>query len=555
MNWLYFFKISFLLGTILPFLVGVMVFLRILKNEERDVNFRFAALSFCAAFWSLGFLFLLNAQTYESAYVWRILMDFGSILLPAFWIHFVFVMLSLDKKGSNFLLFAYGFSGVVAAINALDFVFPGIFATELVPKLIFPYYPSAGVGYYLLILFYISCIPYTLIKLYQGIQQNKGIRATQLKFVFYASLLGFAGGSMAFLPTFNVSIIPFGVILFSTYPAIIAYAIFRHHLFDIRVIIAETLTFVLWVLVFFNIFLAENIVSRTFSIILLIVVTIFGFSLIRGVINEIAAREKMQGLIQKIALANKRLVQLEQQKSEFVSIASHQLRTPLTAIKGYASMAIEGSFGKLESVVLEPLNTIFAASQKLVALVEDLLTVSRIEQGRIKYDWAMVDIKGVMEDAIKDNKDDITERRLSVSVRTEKDGMQYLVWADRQRLKQVFNNIIDNAVKFTPKGFVRVLVSKDESRNWVRVAISDTGIGMDKKALEALFVDPQKRAQMADKGDRAAVVGIGIYIAQQIVKTHKGRIWADSDGVNRGSTFFVELPAYEKGKSEAATAQ
>jgi signal transduction histidine kinase len=314
--------------------------------------------------------------------------------------------------------------------------------------------------------------------------------------------------------------------------------------------VAQVVTVLLCCLLLVNFLKAQTIGVRLLDGALLLSVLVYGLVFITSVAGEMRARQKVQSLQQKIDLANDRLVQLEQQKSEFISIASHQLRTPLTAIKGYASMALEGSFGTLSDDVTKQIDTIFTASKKLVVLVEDLLTVSRIEQGKTQYDWEKVDVKEVVQSAVKENESDIVARRLNVSIRSEREGMEYLVWADHERLKQVFNNIIDNAVKFTPKGFVRVLISKDESRSWIRVSISDTGVGMDAKTREMLFVDPQKKVQMADKENKAAVVGIGVYIAQQIIKTHKGRLWADSDGQGRGSTFFVELPTYKEGESE-----
>ena len=125
----------------------------------------------------------------------------------------------------------------------------------------------------------------------------------------------------------------------------------------------------------------------------MVFVGVFGVLLVKSVIKEVRAREEIEELATKLEFANLRLKQLDEAKSDFLSIASHQLRTPLTAIKGYASMILEGSYGKISETAKSAVDKIFQSSQRLVLIIGDFLDISHIEQGTMQYDFAPLDVK------------------------------------------------------------------------------------------------------------------------------------------------------------------
>jgi signal transduction histidine kinase len=230
---------------------------------------------------------------------------------------------------------------------------------------------------------------------------------------------------------------------------------------------------------------------------------------------------------------------MEKQKTEFVSIASHQLRTPLTAIKGYASMLLEGSFGKLSDGVRDAVDKIFKSSQVLVLIIEDFLMVSRIEQGRMRYDFTVVNLRDTVKEVVKDIEPKAKEKNLSIQVYVEDTG-SFNIKADHAKIKQVIYNVVNNAILYTEKGFIKILLSKNKESDMLRVAVSDTGIGIDRNMMSKLF-------KKFSKGKESTLgSGIGLYVAKEIVKAHKGHIWAQSDGKTQGSTFFIELPEIKK---------
>lgn len=263
------------------------------------------------------------------------------------------------------------------------------------------------------------------------------------------------------------------------------------------------------------------------------------YLLIRSVNKEVQNREKGERLARYLANANARLRELDKQKTEFVSIASHQLRSPIAAIKGYTSMIVEGSYGKVNENLDEPLKRILESGQRIGVMVDDFLNVSRIEQGRMTYDMRRHDVCDIIHSVTKELQVVANEKGLRLEAGCSKKG--FYVNADEGKLKQIFSNLIDNAIKYTPKGSITVTVQKLEKEQKILVKIKDTGIGIAPEEVPKLF----QKFNRASNANEANVLGtgLGLYIAREIMKAHEGWIDVESEGLGKGSTFTVELPA------------
>src|SRR5690606_18510006 len=143
--------------------------------------------------------------------------------------------------------------------------------------------------------------------------------------------------------------------------------------------------------------------------------------------------------------ANEKLKILDWQKSEFISIASHQLRTPLTAIKGYSSMLLEGSYGEINNDARGAIESIFQSSQRLVTVIEDFLNITRIELGKIKYEMTEYDVKSIVKQLVEDYKQSTAKEGLELSSSTDESD-NFLVYGDTGKISQVISNMIDNAM-------------------------------------------------------------------------------------------------------------
>ncbi|MFH0969768.1 MAG: HAMP domain-containing sensor histidine kinase, partial [Patescibacteria group bacterium] len=187
----------------------------------------------------------------------------------------------------------------------------------------------------------------------------------------------------------------FGVVVFMGF---LAYLIVKYKAFNIKLLGAQALVIASASLIGALFFYVEEAGGRILIAVNLLVSLIFGWFLIRSVKTEVKRKEELQMMTEKLAIANDQLRKLDNAKSEFISIASHQLRTPLTSIKGYISLILEGTYGKVEQNILDPLNKVYASNERLIQLVEDLLNVSRIESGRMEFEYKKYKIEDIIKD-------------------------------------------------------------------------------------------------------------------------------------------------------------
>ncbi len=235
--------------------------------------------------------------------------------------------------------------------------------------------------------------------------------------------------------------------------------------------------------------------------------------------------------------ANEKLKSLDKLKTEFLSLASHQLRSPLTAIKGYTSMLLEGSFGEVGEKQKEAIDRVFQSSNHLTKVVEDLLNVSKIEAGGMKYEMTPFDIEKAAKDLSTDLSITASKKGLTLNFVTDSKA-PYTVNGDMEKIRQVILNVIDNAIKYTQKGGITVNLTKDTLKNLIRVAVTDTGMGISPEEKEKLF---QKFSRGEGGKTNTGGSGLGLYLAKQIAEAHGGHISIDSPGVGLGSTFSIDF--------------
>lgn len=239
----------------------------------------------------------------------------------------------------------------------------------------------------------------------------------------------------------------------------------------------------------------------------------------------------------KLENANEKLKGLDKLKTEFLSLASHQLRSPLTAIKGYTSMLLEGDFGIVNDKQKEAIDRVFQSSKHLTVVVEDLLNVSKIEQGGMQYVMVPFDFEKAVKDLATDLGVTAEKKALKLTFETDSKA-PYTVNGDMEKLRQVILNLIDNSVKYTKEGWIKVMVTKDEANKKIKLAVSDSGMGISPNTINELF---QKFSRGEGGKMNSGGSGLGLYLGKEIVTAHKGRIWAESEGEGKGSTFAVEL--------------
>lgn len=236
--------------------------------------------------------------------------------------------------------------------------------------------------------------------------------------------------------------------------------------------------------------------------------------------------------------ANEKLQKLDKAKSEFISIASHQLRTPLTVIKGYISMILQGNFGHLDKNKKESLQKVYESNERLIQLVENLLNISRIESGRMQLDFTAIHLQDLVTSVVDELTSAAARKGLKLEYRKPKKRLP-LVTVDEEKLRQAVINIIDNAIKYTSEGKVSVEVLLDG--DYLKLCVTDTGAGIKKTELPELFKKFTRGRETPLLNTEGT--GLGLYVAKQMINLHKGKIWAKSEGEGKGSRFCFLIPA------------
>ncbi len=319
----------------------------------------------------------------------------------------------------------------------------------------------------------------------------------------------------------------------------LGYLIVKYKAFNIKLIGAEALITTLVLLDASQVFFSSSRTEFVANLITILLIILFGSFLIRSVKKEIAAKERNEQLAKDLAHANARLRELDRQKSEFVSIASHQLRSPLAAIRGYASMMLEGSYGKLPEKVRGIVERIQESSAFMALSIEDFLDVSRIEQGRMKYEFSEVNLHSVAEKVVDELRSSALKRGLVLMFKSDCKG-NCMVKADHGKIRQIIYNLIDNAIKYTKKGSINVLAHDDVEQHTFFITIQDTGIGMSEETRKAIF-EKFVRAKNANSVNVQGT-GLGLYVAKQMIEAMGGKITPRSEGEGKGSSFTIELP-------------
>ena len=252
---------------------------------------------------------------------------------------------------------------------------------------------------------------------------------------------------------------------------------------------------------------------------------------------NIKLKKEVEKATEELVKANEQLKQLDQAKSDFISIASHQLRTPLTVVKGYVSMILERNFGEVGEKQVGPLEKVYESNERLIQLVENLLNVSRIESGRLQFSFKEYQLEDMVDSVVEELSSYAKKKNLNLVWNRPASPLPK-VYIDEEKVRQVVMNLTDNSIKYTQKGTVSV--SLKQVGDDLQFCVSDSGMGILASDLPNLF-------KKFSRGTGTSLVhtegtGLGLYVARQMIEAHKGKTWAESEGEYKGSKFFFTLP-------------
>lgn len=256
--------------------------------------------------------------------------------------------------------------------------------------------------------------------------------------------------------------------------------------------------------------------------------------------SQVAVALQNAELYAEQAATVERLRELDHLKSAFLANMSHELRTPLNSILGFAEVLLLGLDGPLNETMVNDVHLIEKNGKHLLSLINDVLDMAKIEAGKMNLVFEKFILRELMEETLDITSSLAREKNLVLQIEPgSQDRLEIL--ADRVRLRQVFINIISNAVKFTEEGGISIYTVEVQDENKVLITFKDSGIGIPQHMLEAIF---ESFSQVDSSTTRkAGGTGLGLPISRRLIEMHGGRMWAESTGVaGAGSSFLVELP-------------
>ena len=228
-------------------------------------------------------------------------------------------------------------------------------------------------------------------------------------------------------------------------------------------------------------------------------------------------------------------------KDDFLSVASHELRTPMTIVKSYLWMLEQQKAGKLNEKQVEYLQKAANGTQRMIDLINDMLDISRFEQKKVTFNVVQLDMVEVAKDVL--NSFEIRVKQKGITAKMYKEYAPIYVDFDDQKLKEILTNLCENAFKFTSEG--GFVIGIDEAKDFTKVWVQDTGSGIEKKDLQKLFHKFGRIDNSYTIATEVGGTGLGLYIVKLYTEGMGGEVGATSDGVGKGSTFWFTIP---KGK-------
>jgi len=250
--------------------------------------------------------------------------------------------------------------------------------------------------------------------------------------------------------------------------------------------------------------------------------------------------EELKKLNEELKKKNKELEEINRLKSQFISNVSHELRTPLNGVLGYAELLRDGIYGTVNDEQQKALQNIIASGNHLLDLINEILDFSRLQNGRMKFYKEVCSIYNIIDAVEATVKPMLQNLPIELNIQLSPDLPD--VYVDSQKIYQVFINIVGNAMKFTQKGEIEIRGRLEGSE--ILFSVRDTGIGIAKEDIPLIF--EEFRQLDGSNTRRYGGTGIGLSLAKQLLESHNGRIWVESD-VGKGSTFYFTLPNIHAG--------
>lgn len=343
-------------------------------------------------------------------------------------------------------------------------------------------------------------------------------------------LLSFSLGNIIESFTSNWTIGQYGLFGMPVFVGFLAYMIIKFKTFNIKVLTTQVLVFVLAFLVFAILFIRYIQDVRLIVIATLLFVIVLGNVLIKSVKREIKQKEELAKL-------DADLENVIQQRESLMHLINHKVKGSFTHSKYIFAGLLDGQFGEISPEVKKIAQAGLDSDTMGIRTIDLILNAANLQSGTIKYEMLPVDLREIILKTIEDKKNSIEQKGLKLAMSMPDEKVE--IKGDIFWLKEVFNNLIENSLRYTEQGTISIGLAKKDGK--IIFTIKDTGVGITPEDKKNLFTEGG-RGKESTKFNVDST-GYGLYSVKLIVEAHKGRVWAESEGTGKGSEFYVEFDA------------
>ncbi len=491
------------------------------SNRESTVNKTWFVVSIFVGLWGLSLYGVTSTQSMVVAERWQYLLDISALLIPV--TYFSFVCQLLNVKNINWFKRLILYSGALIAVFSVT----PYFKLGVIQKYGF-YWINPGYYYAVFPLFFGGAALISIIFLVLGYRSSTdSLFRAQIRNTILAGVIGFGGGMTNFFPQV-INIYPFGNYFVLLYVFFMSYGVLRYKLLSKKIISAQLVSGAIVLVFLFNLLQPDSLLNWAIKFLLFVLVLIFSILLVKGVYNEIKQKEEIGKLASDLQKAN-------QGQSSLIHFMNHQVKGRFGNAKNIFAELMTDDYGVMPEGALPLLQKGLEETTKGVDYVQSILRGASAENGTLPYEMADMNFKELVESIFAKQKEYAEKKGLKISINIGSGN--YLMIGDETQLGEAVKNLIDNAVNYTVEGSIDVSLKVSDK---ITLTIKDTGVGISAEDKTKLFKSGGRGAESLKINVNST--GYGLAFVKGVVEAHKGRVWAESEGVGKGSTFIVELP-------------
>jgi signal transduction histidine kinase len=537
-----FYAFSLIATGIASIMLGIFVYL---QGRDKPANITLVLYTIAVAVWCLGQAAGEMIPDKTGVIFWTRFNLGGAILIPVLYMTFVLAFLNGLEQNKRLISACFLFCSIL-----LFFDITPLFVADVAPRLNFRFYPIPGPAYYLFPFYFLGCISIGFFKLIAAARESFGVRRNQILYIILASIIGFGGGATAFFPVFNINFPPLAHYFVPLYILIVVYAIARHQLLDIRIILRGGLTYSILTLFFTGVYallvfsFKEIFQSLTgWNTFLTTVIMVFGAVMIfeplhkrvQDVVDRLFFRGSYyyQKTISDLSDENLKLYRGLLQSEKLAALGTmaaclaHEIKNPLASIKGMTQILPENLgdqefIDKYADIVPRQLN-------RINSIIDTLLKIGKPQ----KFAVSNVNLNKIIDDLLKLVEGQCRKKNIKVASMVSED---LNLEGDAEQLMQAFMNLVLNAIDAMSEGG-ELKVSGLKHKAGMTIEISDTGVGIPQENIKRVF-DPFFTTKESG-------AGLGLAITYRIIKEHSGEIEVESEE-GKGSKFKIWLYTKQK---------